>query len=193
MTGIHVLHNLVGGKLDPMTTCCFGTPYCTLFTMGNDDTTAGLPWSPVFTCRQLGPTEIEWLPVWPESRRVWIPLTTGGSRISSANWRWWMTVERVESSWSRWDMDTKQLRPTFPGLCQLHHLWRVEAILPPGCLGEQEGAASQSQEERLGQAINFNVTLHCWTWKLFMLFEVSHKFWNIKPFAWNICFAWLGL
>ena len=39
------------------------TVQCTLFTMGYDDTTTGLLWSPVFTCRQLRPTEIEWLPV----------------------------------------------------------------------------------------------------------------------------------
>ena len=43
--------------------------------MKDDDLTPGILWSPVFTCRQLRHTEIDWLPVWPESRRVKIPLS----------------------------------------------------------------------------------------------------------------------
>ena len=44
--------------------------------MKDDDVTTRLLWSPVFTCRQLRHTEIDWLPVWPESRRVLMPLLT---------------------------------------------------------------------------------------------------------------------
>ena len=42
---------------------CLSGDDCTLFTMEDDDLTNGLIWSLVFTCRQLRPTEIDWLPV----------------------------------------------------------------------------------------------------------------------------------
>ena len=52
------------------TPCTLSGDDCTLFPMEDDDLTTGLLLSPVFTCRQLRPTEIDCLPVWPESRRV---------------------------------------------------------------------------------------------------------------------------